>query len=198
MWQGLDHVPWLCPIVWCSGKVSLGIFQNPFIICVLNSYHEILVNQTMLPPGESKEHFCILVLSLWSIYSQHTFPRGVWDFGRQLSLSLSLSFFFNDFKLTEKLQKWFRVLLLYPLPKSTNYLHFSPFVLLFYVLIYNCVSYIVLSCSVMVDSLWPHELYLARLLCPWGFSRQEYWSGLPCPPVLYIHVYIICFLKHCQ
>ena len=22
----------------------------------------------------------------------------------------------------------------------------------------------------------------ARLLCPLGFSRQEYWSGLPCPP----------------
>ena len=21
-----------------------------------------------------------------------------------------------------------------------------------------------------------------RLLCPWGFSRQEHWSGLPCPP----------------
>ena len=21
-----------------------------------------------------------------------------------------------------------------------------------------------------------------RFLCPWGFSRQEYWSGLPCPP----------------
>ena len=21
-----------------------------------------------------------------------------------------------------------------------------------------------------------------RLLCPWGFSSQEYWSGLPCPP----------------
>ena len=20
------------------------------------------------------------------------------------------------------------------------------------------------------------------LLCPWGFSRQEYGSGLPCPP----------------
>ena len=20
------------------------------------------------------------------------------------------------------------------------------------------------------------------ILCPWGFSRQEYWSGLPCPP----------------
>ena len=22
----------------------------------------------------------------------------------------------------------------------------------------------------------------ARLPCPWDFSRQEYWSGLPCPP----------------
>ena len=23
---------------------------------------------------------------------------------------------------------------------------------------------------------------LTRILCPWGFSRQEYQSGLPCPP----------------
>ena len=22
-----------------------------------------------------------------------------------------------------------------------------------------------------------------RLLCPWEFSRQEYWSGLPFPPL---------------
>ena len=27
--------------------------------------------------------------------------------------------------------------------------------------------------------LWPYGLYPARLLCPRGFSRQEYWSGLP-------------------
>ena len=40
----------------------------------------------------------------------------------------------------------------------------------------------VLCCSVMSDCLWPHGLKPARLLCPWGFSRQEYWSGLPCPP----------------
>ena len=38
-----------------------------------------------------------------------------------------------------------------------------------------------LSCLVMSDSLQPHQL-LARLLCLWGFSRQEYWSRLPCPP----------------
>ena len=31
-------------------------------------------------------------------------------------------------------------------------------------------------------SLWFHELQPARLLCPWGFSRQEYWSRLPCLP----------------
>ena len=40
----------------------------------------------------------------------------------------------------------------------------------------------VLSQSVMSKSPWPHELQPARLLCLWGFSRQEYWSGLLCPP----------------
>ena len=38
-----------------------------------------------------------------------------------------------------------------------------------------------LSHSVMSDSLQPHGLSPTRLLCPWGFSRQEYWSGLPFP-----------------
>ena len=31
-------------------------------------------------------------------------------------------------------------------------------------------------------TLRPHGLQPAGLLCPWGFSRQEYWSGSPCPP----------------
>ena len=35
--------------------------------------------------------------------------------------------------------------------------------------------------SVVSDSLRPHGLQPARLLCPWGFSRQEYQSGLPYP-----------------
>ena len=39
-----------------------------------------------------------------------------------------------------------------------------------------------LSRSVVSDCLQPHGLEPARLLCPWGFSRREYWSGLPCPP----------------
>ena len=29
-----------------------------------------------------------------------------------------------------------------------------------------------------------HQGNPARLLCPWAFSRQEHWSGLPCPPQL--------------
>ena len=33
------------------------------------------------------------------------------------------------------------------------------------------------ACSVMSDSLWRHGLYPTRLLCPWGFSSQEYWMG---------------------
>ena len=37
------------------------------------------------------------------------------------------------------------------------------------------------SRSVMSNSLRPHGLWPARLLCPWGFSRQEYWSELPFP-----------------
>ena len=39
-----------------------------------------------------------------------------------------------------------------------------------------------LSCSAMSDSLPLHGLQLSRPLCPRGFSRQEYWCGLPCPP----------------
>ena len=39
------------------------------------------------------------------------------------------------------------------------------------------------SCSVCHDSLWPQGLQPARVLSlSMGFSRQEYWSGLPCPP----------------
>ena len=33
----------------------------------------------------------------------------------------------------------------------------------------------------MSDSLQPHGLKPARLLCPWDYARQEYWSGLPFP-----------------
>ena len=33
----------------------------------------------------------------------------------------------------------------------------------------------------MSNAMQPRELQPARLLCPWGFPRQEYWSGLPFP-----------------
>ena len=41
--------------------------------------------------------------------------------------------------------------------------------------------YAVLSCSVVSDSFRPHGLLPTRLLSR-GFSRQEYWSVLPCLP----------------
>ena len=34
-----------------------------------------------------------------------------------------------------------------------------------------------LSCSVMSDSLWPHGLQTARLLCPWDFSGKNTGEG---------------------
>ena len=40
----------------------------------------------------------------------------------------------------------------------------------------------VLSHSVMYDSLWPHGLYPARLLCPRDFPGKNFTSGLPFPP----------------
>ena len=40
----------------------------------------------------------------------------------------------------------------------------------------------VFTCSDVSDSLQLCEQQPTSLLCPWGFSRQEYWSGLPCPP----------------
>ena len=40
----------------------------------------------------------------------------------------------------------------------------------------------VLHCSVTSDSLQSYGQSPTRLLCPWGFSRQAYWGGLPCPP----------------
>ena len=47
---------------------------------------------------------------------------------------------------------------------------------------FSLMWYAVLSGSVVSDSLWPQGPYPARLLHPWRFSRQEYWSELPCLP----------------
>ena len=49
-----------------------------------------------------------------------------------------------------------------------------------YIFVHICCA--VLNRSVTSYSLRPHGLQPARLLCPWGFSRQEYWSGLSCLP----------------
>ena len=35
------------------------------------------------------------------------------------------------------------------------------------------------SCATLCD---PMDCSPPKLLCSWGFSRQEHWSGLPCPP----------------
>ena len=35
------------------------------------------------------------------------------------------------------------------------------------------------QCLTLCD---PMDCSLIRLLCPWEFFWQEYWSGLPCPP----------------
>ena len=49
-----------------------------------------------------------------------------------------------------------------------------------------------LSPSVISDSLQPRGLQPARLLCAWGFSRQEHWCGLPCPP--HVNIYVCMYV----
>ena len=44
-----------------------------------------------------------------------------------------------------------------------------------------CPWHFVLSCSIVSDSATPWTIARQAPL-PWGFSRPEYWSGLPCPP----------------
>ena len=41
-----------------------------------------------------------------------------------------------------------------------------------------------ISFSVVPNSLWPLGLQPTRLLYPWDFSRQGYWSGVPLPSPL--------------
>ena len=45
----------------------------------------------------------------------------------------------------------------------------------------SCMYECMLGCSVVFDSLQPHGRQPTRLLCPWDFGRQEYWSSLPFP-----------------
>ena len=42
--------------------------------------------------------------------------------------------------------------------------------------------HVYLVTSVVSDSLRPHGLQHPQVLLSMGFSRQDYWSGLPCPP----------------
>ena len=58
-----------------------------------------------------------------------------------------------------------------PLPRWSRRGHLNTICMLFFPLVWA-----VLSCSVRPFPSPP------RLLCPWGCSRLEYWSGLPCPP----------------
>ena len=50
----------------------------------------------------------------------------------------------------------------------------------------SCMCCAVLSHSVVPNFVQPHGLWPVQLIGPWGFSRQEYWNGLPCPPPVYL------------
>ena len=58
----------------------------------------------------------------------------------------------------------------------------------------KCTSKAYVSSSSRPCGPWP-----TRLLCPWGFSRQDYWGELPCPPPIkpetYTQFNYMCFIR---
>ena len=94
-------------------------------------------------------------MSAWWYYNLLllAFPRPLWLFSHSYLLSL-----------------WVLLSVSLSLPRS---------VVLYVSLIHMPMC--VLSCSVVSNSLWPMEYSMPGPL-PMGFSGQEYWSGLPCPP----------------
>ena len=52
---------------------------------------------------------------------------------------------------------------------------------------YRFLCLVAQSCLILCDPMDCNLLGSLRppfltFMCPWGFSRQEYWSGFPCPP----------------
>lgn len=87
----------------CVEKASPDVSENPyhhFGRCKTPTVvvNEILVAETMIPSGESKEDFCIFLLSLRNTCCQHNFPGGV-------GILRGNFFFCYNFKLMEKLQE---------------------------------------------------------------------------------------------
>ena len=140
-------------------------------------------------PGESKEHFCIFLLSLWSIYSQHTFSRGVWDFGGQLFLSLSLFFF-----MISNLQKSCR--------NSTGYFYYTPYlnppiIYIFLHLFYYSMNWFICVYHILCSVTQWHPTLCDPMDCTWPGSSVHEDSpdkntGMGCHALLYhIYTYIL-------
>ena len=57
------------------------------------------------------------------------------------------------------------------------YIYVYMYILIYIIRMCVCVCVCVLSCSVVPNSLWPHGLQPARLLCPWNFPGKNIGVG---------------------
>ena len=124
------------------------------------------------------------VISLVQSLSRVQFFETPWTTACQASLSFTNSWSSLRFTSIELMMPSNHLILCCPLllPPSifTSIRVFSSESVLHIMAVLNCCKgfwVLVLNHSVISDSLQPHGL-----LCLWGFSRQEYWSQLPCPP----------------
>ena len=117
----------------------------------------------------------IMIHVLKNLMGIKKFPKNftihVSHFGAQLRQEWQLLVWFckkDDAPVEEKASSWL-------LLQKLFYTTLQTFLILF--------LYCAVLCrSVMSKFLRPRGLQPAWLLCPWGYSRQEYWSWLPCPP----------------
>ena len=167
--------PWIFPI------------QNPWPYPYLVSRDRVRINEIMLPTPcyplcclfrESSFSWFGLILALGDILAVSLYSRLLGALGNEPQSNISLTDTVGKVK--------------YHLhPQIKRKCPLKSLVVLTYAchcFIYvnqvdqSGLRYAVCSCSVVSNSLWPHGLQPARLLCPWGFSRQEYWGGMSCPP----------------
>ena len=150
------------------GRVSGGCMCNtlPFISAILQVLFALLgYFSPPQPPSFLEGIFMALTLLAFRFRVNLLFCLQCWKFP-----DVSVSLFWISRKYTLPLPKWKK--------KTELYKQSNRSILSWWGSVLN--QYF--GRSVVSDSLWPHGLQPVSLLCPWGFSRQEHWSGLPCPP----------------
>ena len=71
-----------------------------------------------------------------------------------------------------------KMILMYWLATYDNEFTYKWYIIYYHFLFAKSILLLLLNCSVMSDSLWPHRLWPSRVLCPWNFPGKN--TGVGC------------------